>query len=346
MILAACALGAFGCKGGERDPATPMDRAAHCPERPELTCATDIGGVFPMLETGTTELGGDDGFTDAACASGGGAGVPDVAYRWTAPWAGRFRVTTEGSTYDTVLSMRDGSCGRELLCNDDIVTGRELQSELVVDLDECQTVTFVIDGFGGSDVGDYTLRIEGIEMACGDGEDDDLDGAVDCEDDDCFGTSIDCTDPMDDWPIPWATAEVGVLEETNRYREMGYTCGPYEGEPAREYDPAPPLTMHPQLRTSARLHSQDMANQDYFDHTSLDGRSLTDRTSAAGYSGGFVGENIALGQPTAEAVVEAWMESPGHCRNIMNPNFRYLGVGRADNAMSTPYWTQNFGDRE
>ena len=90
-----------------------------------------------------------------------------------------------------------------------------------------------------------------------------------------------------------------------------------------------------------------MATQNYFSHTSLDGRTLSQRLTNAGYAGAFPwGENIAAGQPTPQAVVDAWMSSPGHCTNIMNGSYRAIGVGYAFRAGSTygHYWTQDFGE--
>jgi uncharacterized protein YkwD len=95
------------------------------------------------------------------------------------------------------------------------------------------------------------------------------------------------------------------------------------------------------LRTAARRHSQDMANQNYFSHDSLDGRSPWDRAKAAGYSQP-IGENIAKGQRTPESVMDAWMNSAGHRRNILNCDARAIGVGLAFDG-NTPIWTQLFG---
>ncbi len=137
-----------------------------------------------------------------------------------------------------------------------------------------------------------------------------------------------------------ATFEDQVLVLVNQRRAAGATCG---GAP---YAPVAPLTMNGTLRTAARLHSQDMAAQNYFSHTSLDGRTLSQRMTNAGYAGAFPwGENIAAGQPTPQAVVDAWMSSSGHCTNIMNGSYRAIGVGYAFRAGSTygDYWTQDFG---
>jgi uncharacterized protein YkwD len=99
-----------------------------------------------------------------------------------------------------------------------------------------------------------------------------------------------------------------------------------------------PLVVDARLVTVAQAHSEDMAAQDYFDHTSLDGTTFAERLLAAGYSGG--GENIARGQRSAAEVHEAWMESPGHRRNILDCSFAAVGVGVET---STWTWTEDFG---
>ncbi|MCU0684249.1 MAG: CAP domain-containing protein [Polyangiaceae bacterium] len=88
-----------------------------------------------------------------------------------------------------------------------------------------------------------------------------------------------------------------------------------------------------------------MATNDYFDHVSRDGRTMVTRVRAAGYVGGAIGENIAAGRATAEAVVDQWVRSPGHCANLMSREFRFLGVGYAyrPGTRFGHYWTQNFG---
>ncbi|WTW95615.1 CAP domain-containing protein [Streptomycetaceae bacterium NBC_01309] len=102
-----------------------------------------------------------------------------------------------------------------------------------------------------------------------------------------------------------------------------------------------PLSEDPELKAAALGHSQDMAAKDYFSHTGQDGRSAGDRITAAGYSWSTWGENIARGQQTPESVMEAWMNSPGHRANILNCNFKDLGVG-VHIASGGPWWTQNF----
>ncbi len=134
--------------------------------------------------------------------------------------------------------------------------------------------------------------------------------------------------------------EIEVLTLVNQRRAAGATCG------GTAYGPAPALVMHAALRAAARGHSEDMAALNYFSHTSYDGRTFGQRMSAAGYAGASPwGENIAAGQSSPAAVVQGWMNSAGHCANIMNPGYRAIGVGYAFSASSSyrHYWTQNFG---
>lgn len=97
------------------------------------------------------------------------------------------------------------------------------------------------------------------------------------------------------------------------------------------------------LRHAARDHSADMAKQNYFSHTSKDGRSFVDRIADAGYPRNSAGgENIAYGYGTAAEVMKGWMNSEGHRNNILNCSFKAIGVGLAYRG-NTPYWTQDFG---
>jgi len=109
-----------------------------------------------------------------------------------------------------------------------------------------------------------------------------------------------------------------------------------------------PLSFDADLAEAARGHSEDMGIQDYFSHTSLDGRSPADRVNAAGYSWSYLGENIACGQATPQAVMNSWMASSGHRNNILNANYCDIGVGYAfiPGAGCNPYWTQNFGRKK
>jgi uncharacterized protein YkwD len=156
------------------------------------------------------------------------------------------------------------------------------------------------------------------------------------------GDDVPATDhcaPVADWNPAWVAFEEEVLQLVNEYRAMGYNCDT-EGQ----FGAAGPLTTQPNLRCSARLHSQDMAMRDYFAHDNPDGDGPSERMDAAGYMGGTWGENIAMGQRTPQEVVDGWMDSDGHCANIMREQFTQIGVGFYQGSdRSAYYWTQNFG---
>ena len=143
----------------------------------------------------------------------------------------------------------------------------------------------------------------------------------------------------DGWDPELATMEDEVLALVNDLRSRGANCG------GSTMAPVPPLSMNAALRSAARHHSQDMADNDYFDHTSLDGRSPWDRMAQAGYDGMPVGENIAAGSATAEATFQQWQNSPGHCMNMMSQNANEIGIGVAFGGSWGAYWTQTFGAR-
>nr|WP_211177325.1 CAP domain-containing protein [Pseudonocardia acidicola] len=99
------------------------------------------------------------------------------------------------------------------------------------------------------------------------------------------------------------------------------------------------LQVDARVTAAAQQHSADMASNNYFSHTGSDGSSFGDRLQAEGYPAPGA-ENIAQGQPDAAAVVDAWMNSPGHRANILDCSLTTIGVGydsRGD------YWTQDFG---
>jgi len=137
----------------------------------------------------------------------------------------------------------------------------------------------------------------------------------------------------DSWPQSWVNYENRVVDLVNARRRQGANCGGYW------YSAVPSVRLNSRLTRSSRCHAADMTNNGYFSHTSQDGRSISDRVHQAGYSMRAVGENIAHGQQSPEEVVEGWMNSPGHCANIMK-NFKEIGVGFV---AGKNMWVQNFG---
>jgi uncharacterized protein YkwD len=99
------------------------------------------------------------------------------------------------------------------------------------------------------------------------------------------------------------------------------------------------LTVDDQLTAAAQLHAEDMAARDYMDHVNPEGMDPQDRASAQGVTDP-VGENIAMGYPDAQAVMDGWMNSPGHRANIENCDYRTIGVGVDSDGW---YWAQEFG---
>lgn len=90
-----------------------------------------------------------------------------------------------------------------------------------------------------------------------------------------------------------------------------------------------PLVEQSQLTQAARLHSQDMACNQFFSHVSPTSGDVIDRVTDQGYSYSAIGENIAAGQAGPSDVVQAWMKSTGHRANIMNATYTQVGVGYA-----------------
>jgi len=135
-------------------------------------------------------------------------------------------------------------------------------------------------------------------------------------------------------PVPTTVNKAVLLQLVNDARKKGCNCGD------TYYAPAPALTWNDQLEKAAYNHSTDMYQKKYFSHIGSDGSGSGERISAVGYSWKYYGENIAFGYSAEKDVVAGWLTSPGHCSNIMNKNFREMGVAKAGE-----YWTQDFGSR-
>ena len=103
-----------------------------------------------------------------------------------------------------------------------------------------------------------------------------------------------------------------------------------------------PLKENWELSRVARYKSQDMANKNYFSHTSPTYGSPFRMMESFGIRYSAAGENIAMGQQTPQAVMNAWMNSPGHRSNILSPSYGQIGVGLAKNKNGRAYWTQMF----
>ncbi len=127
-----------------------------------------------------------------------------------------------------------------------------------------------------------------------------------------------------------------ALQLVNDVRARGARCG------ARSFGPAPPVKLSGTLGDVALGHAADMAEHSYFEHEDRAGHSPADRVRAVGYREKLVGENIAYGPQSTEEVVQGWLDSPGHCENIMDPRFAEMGIAFAAGRKSKHglYWVQ------
>ena len=103
-----------------------------------------------------------------------------------------------------------------------------------------------------------------------------------------------------------------------------------------------PLKADWELARVARFKSEDMRDNRYFDHNSPIYGTPFQMMKSFGINYRSAGENIAAGQTTAESVMKAWMNSPGHKKNILSPSFTHIGVGYAKGGSYGHYWTQQF----
>jgi uncharacterized protein YkwD len=130
-----------------------------------------------------------------------------------------------------------------------------------------------------------------------------------------------------------------VLELVNQARTEARSCG---GKP---FKAAGPLRWNAVLAAISLQHAADMAQYNYFSHSGRDGSSPAARVEHGGYNYRATAENIAGGQTRPEDAVAAWIKSPLHCVNLMNPAYTEMGVAYAVNKTSELgiYWTQVFG---
>ncbi len=129
----------------------------------------------------------------------------------------------------------------------------------------------------------------------------------------------------------------GILAATNRVRAAGTNCGAYG-----PFAPTSALTLDPELNKAAQVHAQDMADNRFFDHTGSDGSSFATRIGRTAFSGQPIGENIAAGGSQPSGIVDRWVDSDGHCRNLMNPQASKLGVGYSVGGQYGTLWVQVF----
>jgi uncharacterized protein YkwD len=125
--------------------------------------------------------------------------------------------------------------------------------------------------------------------------------------------------------------EQAFLSQINAYRAQN-------GRPA--------LQASAKLSNAATYHSADMADKNYFSHTLADGTTWSQNMTNFGYTANtYRGENIAAGNSGASGTFTQWKNSSGHNANMLNSNYKVIGIGRAYNANATYdwYWTTDFG---
>ena len=140
-----------------------------------------------------------------------------------------------------------------------------------------------------------------------------------------------------------ADIRVQFLAAVNQARSVHRKCG------TTRYGPAPPVSWSGNLATAAYLHSRDMVLKNILSHTGSDGSSAGQRITRQGYPWRTYGENIAVGNPTVSSVIQGWLGSERHCRNVMNPAFAEIGAGYAIGPFggnpAARYWTFDLAGR-
>jgi uncharacterized protein YkwD len=130
-----------------------------------------------------------------------------------------------------------------------------------------------------------------------------------------------------------------VIQLVNQARSQGRVCG------SQRFGAARPLSANGSLNGAAQAHSSEMAARNNLTHTGANGSSVGDRAKQAGYQWRNIGENIGVGYNSGSDVVKGWLNSPGHCANIMNPNFQDSGVSVVKSRDGKLYWTMVYGKR-
>ena len=120
-------------------------------------------------------------------------------------------------------------------------------------------------------------------------------------------------------PCVEAAALKAAVERLNALRHAGASCPSVAGEPRL-------LAWEARLATSAYEQAADLAERDLLSHVDARQRSLGTRLRSAGYASASAGENLAAGQTDIDATLEAWLASPMHCANLMQPDFSDVGL--------------------
>jgi len=135
--------------------------------------------------------------------------------------------------------------------------------------------------------------------------------------------------------------EQALFAAHNQARSEARFCG------GVSYPAVPALKWNCKLGTAARLHSDDMSNNSFMDHTGSDGSRPYQRAQAQGYDSRYIGENVGAGYSSVERAMQGWLTSDGHCGNIMNADYAEMGAAYTPavngNDRFSGYWTAMFG---
>jgi uncharacterized protein YkwD len=142
-------------------------------------------------------------------------------------------------------------------------------------------------------------------------------------------------------PLPPPTESApnanAMLTAINAARGTARSCG------GKNYPAVSAVKWSTKLEAAARAHSQDMRDRDYFAHEHPSGPKLATRLQSVGYTWSAYGENIAAGYASLNSVMTGWLNSPGHCSNIMSANFTEVGLALVSGGSKRTYWTMDLG---
>jgi uncharacterized protein YkwD len=141
---------------------------------------------------------------------------------------------------------------------------------------------------------------------------------------------VSCSD--DDKPAKPEDIHAELLSAINILRTTGCICG------ADVMPPVDPVIWNDTLEHSAQDHAVDMYTYNYLSHLSRDGTPPIIRMQRAGYSGIYVGENIARGYFSVADVMKGWKESESHCKNMMDTTYTEIGGAKV-----ADYWVLDLG---
>ncbi|SEL28928.1 Uncharacterized conserved protein YkwD, contains CAP (CSP/antigen 5/PR1) domain [Roseateles sp. YR242] len=130
-----------------------------------------------------------------------------------------------------------------------------------------------------------------------------------------------------------------VLKQLNALRAQARVCG------KQAMGAAAPLRWQPTLVDAASRYAAELSGRDKLTHTSLSGATLAERLDAARYPMRLAGENLASGPDSIEEVIGLWLQSPGHCENLMGADFTEVGLACdiREGHQAQPYWVLELG---